>query len=179
MLPIHTFNVVPKLPEPLEPLREIALNLWWTWQPDARRLFRHLDPDLWHRTNHSPLRMLQLSRQARLQEVAADEDFKREMLGVQAKLRAYMKQKDTWGKLRAKKSPLSGPVAPQPWWVAALVPVVFLAGCEKGSEGPPPPPEALLLHLVAACPAVEDLAKVLDRLTADAGDAAAKVQAFV
>ncbi len=111
MLPIHTFNVVPKLPEPLEPLREIALNLWWTWQPDARRLFRHLDPDLWHRTNHSPLRMLQLSRQARLQEVAADEDFKREMLGVQAKLRAYMKQKDTWGKLRAKKSPLSGPVA--------------------------------------------------------------------
>jgi starch phosphorylase len=55
--------------------------------------------------------MLQLSRQARLQEVAADEDFKREMLGVQAKLRAYMKQKDTWGKLRAKKSPLSGPVA--------------------------------------------------------------------
>ena len=111
MLPIHTFNVVPKLPEPLEPLREIALNLWWTWQPDARRLFRHLDPDLWHRTNHSPLRMLQLSRQARLQEVAADEDFKREMLAVQAKLRAYMKQKDTWGKLRAKKSPLAGPVA--------------------------------------------------------------------
>ena len=74
MLPVHSFNVVPKLPEPLEPLREIALNLWWTWQPDARRLFRHLDPDLWHRTNHSPLRMLQLSKQARLQEVAADED---------------------------------------------------------------------------------------------------------
>jgi starch phosphorylase len=55
--------------------------------------------------------MLQLSRQARLQEVAADEDFKREMLAVQAKLRAYMKQKDTWGKVRAKKSPLAGPVA--------------------------------------------------------------------
>jgi starch phosphorylase len=55
--------------------------------------------------------MLQLCRQARLQEVAADEDFKREMSAVQAKLRAYMKQKDTWGKSRAKKSPLSGPVA--------------------------------------------------------------------
>ena len=111
MLPVHSFNVVPKLPEPLEPLREIALNLWWTWQPDARRLFRHLDPDLWHRTNHSPLRMLQLSKQARLQEVAADEDFKREMNAFHGKLKAYMKQKDTWGKLRAKKSPLSGPVA--------------------------------------------------------------------
>ncbi len=111
MLPVHSFNVVPKLPEPLEPLREIALNLWWTWQPDARRLFRHLDPDLWHRTNHSPLRMLQLSKQGRLQEVAGDEDFKREMNAVHGKLKSYMKQKDTWGKLRAKKSPLSGPVA--------------------------------------------------------------------
>ena len=30
------------------------------------------------------------------------------------------------------EGPLSGPVAPQPWWVAALVPVVFLAGLEDG-----------------------------------------------
>jgi starch phosphorylase len=51
MQPIHTFNVVPKLPEVLEPLREIAMNLWWTWQPDARKLFRYLDPVLWHKTN--------------------------------------------------------------------------------------------------------------------------------
>ena len=30
MQPLHTFNVVPKLPEILEPLREIVFNLWWT-----------------------------------------------------------------------------------------------------------------------------------------------------
>ena len=111
MQPIHTFNVVPKLPEVLEPLREIALNLWWTWQPDARKLFRHLDHALWHKTNHSPLRMLQLCRQARLKEVAADEDFKREMQLVHARLVAYMARKDTWGKKRAAGSPLQNPVA--------------------------------------------------------------------
>lgn len=111
MQPIHTFNVVPKLPEVLEPLREIALNLWWTWQPDARKLFRHLDPVLWHKTNHSPLRMLQLCRQARLREVAGDEDFKREMASILERLRAYMRRPDTWGKLRKGASSLQNPVA--------------------------------------------------------------------
>ena len=112
MHPIHTFNVVPKLPKSLEPLREIAFNLWWTWQPDARRLFRHLDPELWHRVNHSPLRMLQLTRQARLREVAEDEDFVREMEAVLQRLRSYLADQNTWGKQRQRSSGgFRGPVA--------------------------------------------------------------------
>ena len=61
----QTYNVTPILPAALEPLREMSFNLWWTWEPAARRLFRHLDPELWNRTNHNPVRMLQLSRQSR------------------------------------------------------------------------------------------------------------------
>ena len=61
MQPLYTYNVIPKLPETLEPLRDIVYNLWWTWEPSARKLFRELDPELWNRTNHNPLRMLQLS----------------------------------------------------------------------------------------------------------------------
>ena len=82
MQPIHTFNVVPKLPAALEPLRDIVFNLWWTWEPKARALFRHLDPHLWDKTNHNPLRMLQLCKQARLHDVAEDDDFIREMKTV-------------------------------------------------------------------------------------------------
>ena len=63
----QTYNVTPTLPPSLEPLREMTLNLWWTWEPSARSLFRHLDPELWDRTNHNPVRMLQLSRQGRLE----------------------------------------------------------------------------------------------------------------
>jgi starch phosphorylase len=111
MQPIQTFNVVPKLPPVLEPLREIAYNLWWSWQPDARRLFRHIDRELWHRVNHSPLRMLQLSRQARLQELGEDEDFVRDMERIRARLEAYMAQTDTWGKKRQATSAIRGPVA--------------------------------------------------------------------
>lgn len=98
MQPIHTYNVTPKLPEALQPLLEMVYNLWWTWQPDARRLFRHLDLDLWDRTNHSPIRMLQLSKQSRLQEVARDEDFLRDMQEVHARFRAYLSSKETYGK---------------------------------------------------------------------------------
>ncbi len=111
MQPIHTFNVVPKLPAALEPLRDIVYNLWWTWEPKARSLFRHLDPVLWHKTNHNPLRMLQLCKQARLVEVSEDDDFLRDMKAVHAKLVTYLTRADTYGKLR-KDSPLrKGPVA--------------------------------------------------------------------
>ncbi len=110
MQPLFTYNVIPKLPEELEPLREIVYNLWWTWEPAARKLFRHLDHDLWNRTNHNPLRMLQLSKQARLIEVANDDEFIREMKAVHGKFSAYMARKDTYRKLR-KSSPLDGPIA--------------------------------------------------------------------
>ncbi len=85
-----TYNIVPTLPAALEPLREVGFNVWWTWEPSARRLFRHLDPELWNRTNHNPVRMLQLSRQARLVEVAQDKNFLRELKEVYDAYREYI-----------------------------------------------------------------------------------------
>ena len=111
MQPIHTFNVVPKLPPELEPLRDLVFNLWWTWEPAARALFREINPELWHRTNHNPLRVLQLCRQARLTEVAQDDDFIRALKLVHAKFRAYMQRADTYGKTRAGAPLKKGPVA--------------------------------------------------------------------
>src|SRR6201981_2737231 len=104
------YNVIPTLPAALEPLREITLNLWWTWEPSARRLFRHLDPDLSTRPNHNPVRMLQLSRQARLEEVSQDKTFLRELKEVHDALRNYLARADTYGKAgagAAKKKPVS------------------------------------------------------------------------
>src|SRR3954471_4887585 len=97
----HIYNVIPTLPAALEPLREVSSNLWWTWEPSARRLFRHLDPDLWNRTNHNPVRMLQLSRQARLEELAQDKAFLRELKQVHEEFRNYLARQDTYGKTGA------------------------------------------------------------------------------
>jgi glycogen phosphorylase len=107
---ILTYNVTPKLPAELEPLREMVFNLWWTWEPSARRLFRHLDPELWNRTNHNPVRMLQLSRQARLIEVAQDENFLRELHDVYETFQKYLARQDTYGKTGAG-SAIKKPIA--------------------------------------------------------------------
>src|SRR5204862_4496264 len=97
----QTYNIVPTLPAALERLREVGFNVWWTWEPSARRLFRHLDPELWNRTNHNPLRLLQRSRQARLEELATDKTFLRELKQVYDAFQKYLTRKDTYGKTGA------------------------------------------------------------------------------
>ncbi|MEY2539042.1 MAG: glycogen phosphorylase [Verrucomicrobiota bacterium] len=106
----QTYSVTPTLPAALEPLREMTFNIWWTWEPSARRLFRHLDPELWDRTNHNPVRMLQLSRQARLEELAQDKSFLRELKQAYDAFKKYLARKDTYGKTGAG-SAIQKPVA--------------------------------------------------------------------
>src|SRR5213596_1700412 len=106
----QTYNVTPILPAALEPLREMSFNLWWTWEPAARRLFRHLDHELWDRTNHNPVRMLQLSRQSRLEELAQDKNFVRELKQVFDAFEKYLGRKDTYGKTGAA-SAIKNPIA--------------------------------------------------------------------
>src|SRR6266478_6434559 len=106
----QTYNVTPILPATLEPLREMSFNLWWTWEPSARRLFRHLDPELWDRTNHNPVRMLQLSRQSRLEELAQDKNFVRELKQVFEEFEKYLGRHDTYGKT-GPGSAIKNPVA--------------------------------------------------------------------
>ena len=72
---IHTFRVVPSLPKALEPLHNLAHNLWWTWRPEAVELFRRLDRDLWRRTGHNPVQMLTLIDQGKLERAAADPTY--------------------------------------------------------------------------------------------------------
>src|SRR5437016_4445726 len=106
----QTYNVTPILPATLEPLREMSFNLWWTWEPSARRLFRHLDPELWDRTNHNPIRMLQLSRQSRLEELSQDKNFLRELKQVFEEFEKYLGRQDTYGKTGAG-SAIKNPIA--------------------------------------------------------------------
>ena len=50
----------PHLPKRLEGLEELAENLWWSWNPGARMLFKTLDRQAWKesaRIIHSVLRV--------------------------------------------------------------------------------------------------------------------------
>jgi starch phosphorylase len=49
---------MPPLPDRINRIEELARDLWWSWNPDARNVFRGLDYALWRRTAHNPVRML-------------------------------------------------------------------------------------------------------------------------
>jgi starch phosphorylase len=65
----------PALPERINRLEELAVDLWWSWHRDARLVFRKLDLPVWRATAHNPVRMLWLVSPERLEAAAADPDF--------------------------------------------------------------------------------------------------------
>ena len=48
-----------KLPQQLEPLNEIATNLWWVWNHEGAKLFGKIDKQLWKSTEGNPVQLLQ------------------------------------------------------------------------------------------------------------------------
>ena len=66
---------IPYLPERIVGLGAIAHNLSWSWNRDARALFRAIDQPLWHLTRHNPIHMLRRVDPARLAACAEDPEF--------------------------------------------------------------------------------------------------------
>ena len=66
------------LPERINRLDAMARDLWWSWTPEARSVFRRLDYSVWRQTAHNPVRMLQVltpdvrARDGRRDVAAAD-----------------------------------------------------------------------------------------------------------
>jgi starch phosphorylase len=69
------FPRFPLLPQRLAGLAEVAGNLSWSWNRDARGLFRVIDPQLWTRSRHDPIRLLNEVSAERLAQCATDPDF--------------------------------------------------------------------------------------------------------
>ena len=84
------------LPKRLARLGELAYNLWWTWDPDATRLFGRLDFDLWERLGHNPIRMLREVGRPRLSQAAKDKEYLAAYEAVFSTFDSYMNQTDTW-----------------------------------------------------------------------------------
>jgi starch phosphorylase len=73
--PIGTFEVVPAIPEELSQLRTFAFDFRWTWNRDLETLFRDIDPELWSRTGHNPVRVLRQVSAERLFALAKDPQY--------------------------------------------------------------------------------------------------------
>jgi glycogen phosphorylase len=89
---IRVFEVVPSLPAALQPLLEVAHNLWWAWHPEAVELFVRIDPVLWSKTNHNPVKMLGVCPQERLDQLARDEGFLTSLDRARLSLKRHMER---------------------------------------------------------------------------------------
>jgi starch phosphorylase len=85
-----------KLPERINRLDELANNLWWSWHPQARDLFRALDYPLWRLGGHNPVRQLREISTDKLVSAAADPTFLNLYDSVMAVFDAEMSDKDSW-----------------------------------------------------------------------------------
>ena len=83
-------SVKTSIPEALKPLDEIAHNLWWSWNNEARDLYRELDPVLWKQVNQNPVLLLASMNYERLEELAKDKKVLDKVKKLYANFRAYM-----------------------------------------------------------------------------------------
>ena len=85
----------------------MAANLWWSWQPEAQRLFASLDPIAWRASNHAPLVAISAAAQiragdggCRLDELIADAGFLKRLAKVEELHRDYFKSSTWFDRLR-------------------------------------------------------------------------------
>jgi len=65
------------LPERIHRLWDLAHNLWWSWHPAARQLFRGLDYALWRASSHNPVAILRQVDPETLAQAAEDPSYLR------------------------------------------------------------------------------------------------------
>ncbi|MGH2537444.1 MAG: alpha-glucan family phosphorylase [Candidatus Promineifilaceae bacterium] len=85
-----------KMPEKIGRLPELAYNLWWSWSPDARALFRRLDAVLWQKGHHNPVLLLQQITAEQLKAAARDALFCRHYDKVLMDFDREMRNGHTW-----------------------------------------------------------------------------------
>jgi starch phosphorylase len=84
------------LPERIEGLSELALNLWWRWDRRASALLKSIDPALWTATRHNPVAMLRGVEPGRLAQLAQDRDFVEAYDRVMVDFRSAASAEGTW-----------------------------------------------------------------------------------
>jgi starch phosphorylase len=87
-------NEFPHLPDRIMGLGELAENLWWSWNPAARMLFKSLDRQAWKESIHNPDKMLKELPKNILDRAAADDDYLRHYDLVMSWFEKYSQKKD-------------------------------------------------------------------------------------
>jgi glycogen phosphorylase len=87
---LKNFYVKPIVPEALKPLYDISYNMWSTWDKEAERLFRRINPELFRSVKHNPVAFLHELSPEDMEKLSKDSGFLYELEKVNDKFKRYM-----------------------------------------------------------------------------------------
>ena len=83
-------NVKSTLPSELKCLDELAHNMWWAWNYEARNMWKSLDSDLYEEVGHNPVMLLDRLSYERKEAIVKDKAIMESVKQVYKKFRDYM-----------------------------------------------------------------------------------------
>lgn len=86
----HNYYIKPRIPSKLDQLQELSQNVWSTWDSEAYQLFNRIDPKLFRKFNHNPVKLLQVVSEERLEQLSQEKGFLYEMRSVYKKFKHYL-----------------------------------------------------------------------------------------
>jgi starch phosphorylase len=92
--PAH--DLIDRIPERISGLVDLAYNLWWSWNPEARLLFKQLNRQAWRESVHNPVRMLREIPVEFLDQAAENPAYLHRYEIIMHRFRRYMNATGTW-----------------------------------------------------------------------------------
>lgn len=96
MYTFEKITVTTVVPEKLKKLEEIAANVWWSWNPLARNLYKQIDKKLWVSVEKNPVRFMQQVSQEKLEEAYNNPEYMGKYNKIADLFTNYMNEKNTW-----------------------------------------------------------------------------------
>ncbi len=84
------------LPERIEGLAQLSCNLWWSWHPGARMLFKMLNRVAWKESGHNPVKMLKELPRETFDAAAADPRYLKLYDSAILEFRSRMEAESCW-----------------------------------------------------------------------------------
>jgi starch phosphorylase len=82
-------------------LKQLTRNLWWTWRPEVRAIFRDLDLNIYHKAHRNPVKVIKEVTPEALDLRAEEVDIHTRTDRALRQLNEYLNPLTTWGMVHA------------------------------------------------------------------------------
>lgn len=87
---LYSLGLNINLPEQLRTLNKLAYNLYWSWNDDAKDLFKSINPKLWEYFDHNPIKLLRSIPYRELEALTTNNDFMSSYQAVKKSFKNYI-----------------------------------------------------------------------------------------